>query len=81
MIKELKYLFFILTIFVFIFLILKYYFSDNNKKNSYRSLVNIDKKIEIRASLFRSLKRKPTLVTRSRKKRARAKMVPTNERA
>ena len=38
MIKELKYLFFILTIFVFIFLTLKYYFSDNNKKNSYRSL-------------------------------------------
>ena len=26
---------------------IKYYFSDNNKKNSYRSLVNIDKKIEI----------------------------------
>ena len=38
MIKELKYLFFILTIFVFIFLTLKYYFSDDNKKNSYRSL-------------------------------------------
>ena len=38
MIKELKYLFFIVTIFVFIFLTLKYYFSDDNKKNSYRSL-------------------------------------------
>jgi len=45
MIKELKYLFFILIISSFIFLTLKYYFSDNNKKNSYRSIKNIDKKI------------------------------------
>ena len=45
MIKELKYLFFILTISLFVFLNLKYYFSDNNKKNSYRSLKKIDEKI------------------------------------
>ncbi|MDA9085106.1 hypothetical protein N9J95_02770 [Candidatus Pelagibacter sp.] len=45
MIKELKYLFFILIISLFIFFNLKYYFSDNNKKNSYRSLKQIDKKI------------------------------------
>ena len=47
MIKELKYLFFIVTIFVFIFLTLKYYFSDDNKKNSYRSFNNINDRIEI----------------------------------
>jgi len=45
MIKELKYLFFILIISLFIFLTLKYYFSDNNKKNSYRSLKYMDIKI------------------------------------
>ena len=45
MIKELKYFFYMLLIFLFIFLILKYYFSDQNKKNSYRSLKNIDEKI------------------------------------
>tara|TARA_B110000971_G_scaffold58548_1_gene59716 strand:+ start:109 stop:372 length:264 start_codon:yes stop_codon:yes gene_type:complete len=45
MIKELKYFFFILTISLFVFLNLKYYFSDNNKKNSYRSLKKIDEKI------------------------------------
>ena len=45
MIKELKYLFFILFISVFFFLTLKFYFSDNNKKNSYRSFKQIDKKI------------------------------------
>ena len=45
MIKELKYFFYVLLIFLFIFLILKYYFSDQNKKNSYRSLKNIDEKI------------------------------------
>jgi len=45
MLKELKYFFFILFIFLNIFLILKFYFSDNNIKNSYRSLNQIDQKI------------------------------------
>ena len=45
MIKELKYLLFLLVIFLFFFLSLKYYFSDNNKKNSYRSYKHVDKKI------------------------------------
>ena len=45
MIKELKYFFYMLLIFLFIFLILKYYFSDQNKKNSYRSLKNINEKL------------------------------------
>jgi hypothetical protein len=45
MVKELKYLFYILVFFLSLFLTLRYYFSDNNKKNSYRSLKNIDEKI------------------------------------
>jgi hypothetical protein len=45
MIKELKYLFFIIVISIFVFLTLKYYFSDINKRNSYRSLKEIDEKI------------------------------------
>ena len=45
MIKELKYLFFIITISSFFLLTFKFYFSDTNKKNSYRSLKQIDKKI------------------------------------
>ena len=45
MIKELKYLFFLIFIILFLFLSLKHYFSDDNKKNSYRSLKLIDKKI------------------------------------
>ena len=45
MLKEIKYLIFILIICLFLFLTGKYYFSDANKKNSYRSLNNIDKKI------------------------------------
>ena len=44
MIKELKYLFFISVIAIFIYFTLKYYFSDDNKKNSYRSLNELDKK-------------------------------------
>ena len=48
MLKEIKYLIFLLfIIFFFIFFTGKYYFSDDNKKNSYRSLNNIDKKIDI----------------------------------
>ena len=45
MINELKYFFFILTISLFIFFNLKYYFSDSNKKITYRSLKKIDEKI------------------------------------
>ena len=45
MIKEIRYLIFILIICLFLFLISRYYFSDANKKNSYRSLKNIDEKI------------------------------------
>ena len=46
MLKELKYLLFITIIFLFIFLTTKYYFSDNNKKNSFRALNQVEKKIE-----------------------------------
>ena len=46
MIKEIKYLFYIFIIFLFLFLTVRYYFSDSNKKNSYRSLNNIDEKIK-----------------------------------
>ena len=47
MLKEIKYLIFALIISLFIFFTVKYYFSDDNKKKSYRSLTYIDKKIEI----------------------------------
>ena len=46
MIKEIKYFFFTFVIFLFIFLTGKFYFSDTNKKNSYRALSNIDNKID-----------------------------------
>ena len=45
MLKEIKYLLFIFIICLFLFLTGRYYFSDTNKKNSYRSLQNIDQKI------------------------------------
>ena len=45
MIKEIKYLIFVIIIFVFIFFTGKYYFSNSNKKNSHRLLGNIDQKI------------------------------------
>ena len=45
MIKELKYLFYIIFITLFLFLTLKFYFSNDNKKNSYRSFNQIDDKI------------------------------------
>ena len=45
MIKELKYFLYTITIISFIFFILNYYFSDQNKKNSYRSTKNFDNKI------------------------------------
>ena len=47
MIKEIKYLLFTLIIILFLFFSGKYYFSETNKKNSYRSLNSIDQKIDI----------------------------------
>ena len=45
MLKELKYLLYLFVIVLFFFLSLKYYFSDANKKNSYRSYKQVDEKI------------------------------------
>ena len=45
MLKEVKYLIFMLIIFLFLFFTGRYYFSDENKKNSYRSLISIEEKI------------------------------------
>ena len=47
MLKELKYLLFLFIILLFIFLSIRYYFSDDNKKNSYRSLKSLNEKINI----------------------------------
>ena len=47
MLKEIKYSMFLIVIFIFIFFTGKYYFSDANKKNSFRSLNNIDQKINL----------------------------------
>ena len=47
MIKEFKYLIFIIVIFIFIFFTTRYYFSDNNIKKSFRALNSIDKNIKI----------------------------------
>ena len=46
MLKEIKYLIFIIVISVFIFFTARYYFSDENLKNSYRSYKNNDEKIK-----------------------------------
>ena len=47
MFKELKYVFYLLVIFLFIFLAGKFYFSDQNKKNYYRSINSLNKKINV----------------------------------
>mgnify|MGYP001317318981 FL=1 len=46
MVKEIKYFVFVFLILLFIFLTGRYYFSDTNKKNSYRSLSSNNQKIE-----------------------------------
>ena len=45
MIKELKIVFFILLIFFFLIFTGRFYFSDKNKKNTFRSINNINSKI------------------------------------
>ena len=56
MIRELKYFLYAITIIVFIFFILNYYFSDENKKNSYRSTKAFDSKIVKYSKPLQSLK-------------------------
>ena len=56
MFKELKYLIFTIFISLFLFFTIKYYFSDLNKKKSYRSLNSIDEKLEIFTSRLPILK-------------------------
>ena len=45
MFKEIKYLIFVFIIGIFLFITGKYYFSDSNKKKSYRSISSIDEKL------------------------------------
>ena len=45
MAREIKYLSFLIIVIIFFVLIGRYYFSDSNKKNSFRSFNNIDNKI------------------------------------
>ena len=45
MFKELKYVFYVITIFFFIFFVVRYYFSDVYEKKSYRSMNSINEKI------------------------------------
>ena len=47
MLKEIKSLILIFIICLFLFFTGRYYFSDTNKKNSYRSLNSINEKIKI----------------------------------
>ena len=47
MFRKIRFLIFLLIIILFLFLISRYYFSDINKKNSYRSFNNIEKKIDL----------------------------------
>ena len=49
LLKEIKYLIFIVIILLFVFFTGKYYFSDENIKKSYRSQKNIDEKIKVYA--------------------------------
>ena len=49
MLKEIKYLLFLLIIGIFLFITIKYYFSDTHKKRSFRSMNSIEEKINIYA--------------------------------
>ena len=47
MLKEVKYVIFIVVISSFLFFTVKYYFSDENVKKSYRSYNSVDERIKI----------------------------------
>ena len=47
MIKEIKYFIFLIVIILSVFLSIKFYISDENKKNTFRKLSSIDKSINV----------------------------------
>ena len=49
MLKEIKYLLFLLIIGIFLFVTVRYYFSETHKKKSFRSMNSIEEKINIYA--------------------------------
>ena len=49
MFKEIRFLIYVIVIIFFTFFTAKYYFSDTNKKKSFRALSEIDEKIKIYA--------------------------------
>ena len=49
MFKEIRFLMYVIVIIFFTFFTAKYYFSDTNKKKSFRALNEIDEKIKIYA--------------------------------
>ena len=55
MFKEIKYFLFIVTIISFIFFTIKYYYSDDNIKNSFRSLESHSIKIDEQSKKIKTL--------------------------
>ena len=56
MFKEIRFLIYVIVIIFFTFFTAKYYFSDTNKKKSFRALNEIDEKIKIYAEKLPILK-------------------------
>ncbi len=48
MIKEIKYIFFVFIISLFIFFNVKYYISDEFEKKYYKSINNLDSKLDLK---------------------------------
>ena len=46
MIKELRYIFYLLTIFFFIFFVLKFYLSENNIKKTNKTILEYQSKLD-----------------------------------
>ena len=53
--KELKYFLYVFTILAFVFFIINYYFSNDNKKNSYRTIELYDNKLNAISSNLKIL--------------------------
>ena len=55
MLKELKSFFYLIFIFFFLFLSIKYYFSDEYKKKSYRRFSNLDEDLILHGNKLKIL--------------------------
>ena len=84
MIKELKFFFYVFFIIIFLFLTIKFYFSNQNKKISYRTIenfeINFNNLIIIKSDTSNIIEYPDETLSKKKKKRNFLELLINNEK-